>query len=221
MDYFEKLAEIRLSIKTKRAEVQRRLDSLDWEAEFKEAQEDDEYSILQFDTTLSDLASEIRKTFDTRPNPELCNYLAETEQLYREQVTNYQLDRLKQEFFKRKDEDYMPFLSCETCFGFYTTESKLKDHKCKITNKCKNCGRDCRTKDRLQAHIDALVCIKKYKCEPCEYATNSKNEYDRHLNSKKHKETCGIEKETFECKDCNKKFAYRCKLNEHLVTKHS
>jgi hypothetical protein len=220
MNYFEKLEDIQAKMKTMRADALRRLDNLDWEAEFREAQEDEEYSILQFDTTLSELASEIRKTFEKTPNEELCNFLADTQTTYRNEVVNPQIDRLKQEYFKRKDEDYIPFLSCETCFQFFTTEGKRKEHNCKGTTKCRNCGRDCRTKERLQAHIDALVCIKKYKCEPCEYATNSKNEYERHLNSKKHKEIFNIEKEikVFECKDCDRQYAFESDYKKHCLS---
>ena len=223
MDYFEEVRKIRNLIKTTKADVKRYLDDLDWEAEFKEAQDDDEYSIIKLnDFGISKLWDEIRRVNADSPNQELTNYIADTHHLYHTEIFNYQFDRLKQEFMKRKDEDYMPFLRCEECNQFFLTDRKLKDHKCKGTTKCRNCNKDCRTKERLEAHIEASVCIKKYKCEKCNTfaPTNSEQGWYRHLKSKEHKQNCGIEKVKllFECKECDKPYRFESEYERHLLS---
>lgn len=228
MDYFEKLAEMRELIKTEKANALRRLEELDWEAEFKEAQEDEEYDIIKpYSPELKEfeeLRTEIRNTLNS-DTTELCEYLAETERQYLD-IFQSQFAILKQEYMKRKDEDYMPFLVCENCFKFFTKESERKEHQDKCEGKkttCGNCGKNCRTQERLEAHIEASVCIKKYKCDKCSTfaPTNSEAGWYRHLKSKEHKQNCGIVKEEvyYPCNECDiTPFSFPSELKRHKRT---
>ncbi len=65
---------------------------------------------------------------------------------------------------------------------------------------------------------------KKFKCEFCpEFkATNGYTIWDRHVNSKKHRELAGIvpTKEAdgyYHCKECNKLFAFLSELKAHTL----
>jgi hypothetical protein len=55
----------------------------------------------------------------------------------------------------------------------------------------------------------------KYKCIECNYMTNSKSHYDRHMNSSKH---VIVKKELCTCKYCNANFIRQSNLSKHKET---
>ena len=58
---------------------------------------------------------------------------------------------------------------------------------------------------------------KKYTCEKCDYTTSSKKDYNKHLNTAKHKmETFGNKKIPFFCEICNKQYKTKSGLWKHL-----
>lgn len=57
----------------------------------------------------------------------------------------------------------------------------------------------------------------KYTCEKCDYNTSSKKDYNKHLNTAKHKmETFGNEKIPFLCEICNKQYKTKSGLWKHI-----
>jgi hypothetical protein len=54
----------------------------------------------------------------------------------------------------------------------------------------------------------------KYECIPCEYSTNIKSHYDRHMKSEKHTN----EDIKFDCKYCNSIFIRSSNLSKHIDT---
>ena len=61
--------------------------------------------------------------------------------------------------------------------------------------------------------------MSEYKCEICNYSTNFIQNYNRHINSSKHKnKVCPpkkvIKKKTFVC-ECGKKYKFQSGLSKH------
>ena len=60
--------------------------------------------------------------------------------------------------------------------------------------------------------------MKQYKCEKCNYNTNSGNEWLRHTKSKDHKDNYGIIKQTYFCEVCNFTSNFPARFKEHCNT---
>ena len=69
---------------------------------------------------------------------------------------------------------------------------------------------------------------KKYFCKKCDFGSNDKKDYSRHLTTRKHEKKCmdniRITKKTvenvFECELCNKQYKYRSGLSKHNKCAH-
>lgn len=59
---------------------------------------------------------------------------------------------------------------------------------------------------------------KKFNCFNCSYHTNKRSEYERHLNTNKHKKRHGETKKSPICDICNKEFVSRTTLCRHKKT---
>ena len=64
----------------------------------------------------------------------------------------------------------------------------------------------------------------KYKCEKCNYLTNYKSSYDKHLRSILHQtgeKKIRSDKKENKCEKCEKKFSSQQSLKNHIINKHS
>ena len=57
----------------------------------------------------------------------------------------------------------------------------------------------------------------KYYCKPCNFATNNKFNFDKHLKTGKHNYNNGVIKSKYECQYCNKIYKYRSGLSRHRL----
>ena len=57
----------------------------------------------------------------------------------------------------------------------------------------------------------------KYFCKPCNFATNNKFNYDKHIKTGKHSYKCGKTKAKYECQRCKKVYKYRSGLSRHRL----
>ena len=218
--YFHRLKDFRDNIKSFMEEQHTRLNTLNWETEFEEYDCNSEYTIIRLPEWHDEFyvaVIEIRKTLNM-DTYDLRDYLLETEQRYIE-ISKIQRERLKQEYFKR-DIDILPSLFCKSCGRFFSKVQTHYDHDCKGKTTCENCGKNCRTKDRLNLHIESRMCFKKYNCEQCIFQSNSHNEFERHNKSKSHKEKCGIKKIDifYNCDQCDKTYAFPSELKRHKLS---
>ena len=70
---------------------------------------------------------------------------------------------------------------------------------------------------------------KKYLCKTCDFSSNDKKDYSRHLTTRKHKrnnlDNEGITKKTeenlFKCEYCSKLYKYRSGLSKHKKKVHA
>ncbi len=77
---------------------------------------------------------------------------------------------------------------------------------------CDHCGRSYNTQSDLKKHVDFdHLNISKYFCEKCNVKCRTKNHYERHVNSLRHR---GLLK-TNRCEDCGRVFRDQFKLDKH------
>jgi len=219
-------------------EAEIRFATIDWEAEFTEMDDNDDYSPLPFLTDADfyeklhcpeticgdyecDATAFMKKLrlYSTGAEPdkkivELVN-LIET---MRSKTASMYRNKLREEFMKG-DLDLRPSIYCAKRNVFAMNVSKFYEHECRQTTKCSHCGKPHPSYERLEKHIQAKhlkTC--KYNCKECDYKTDSKNEFDRHMNSKGHKEKCGITRESYECKTCEKEYYFESEYKRHCIS---
>lgn len=59
----------------------------------------------------------------------------------------------------------------------------------------------------------------KYNCNPCEFSTDIKNDYTRHMNTNKHIQNVAdliVQQETFECPHCGNTYASQSSRSKHM-----
>ena len=69
---------------------------------------------------------------------------------------------------------------------------------------------------------------KKYLCKKCDFSSNDKKDYNRHLTTRKHQKnimdniriTKKTEKNNYKCDLCNKKYKYSSGLSKHRKVAH-
>lgn len=223
MDYFKWLDEW-IAIFDGEVERQRkRLNELDWDEELNKMLEDDEYTALDFSYLPDDWYDrkiEIRASLTGNHTIDLRDHLISAEEKVRV-ITNIQVERLKSEYYKR-DADLMPTLVCSTCAKFFNKQKHCYDHVCEAKTKCNNCGQNCKTKERLETHIQSRICAKKHQCKDCPipFQTNSDAIWTKHTKSKEHKQSAGIKKEAklFECKKCDRQYAFESDYTRHCLS---
>ena len=198
----------------------RRVLELDWDAELERMLDDEEYSALDrsyMPKDWTERTNAIRLELTGNSTVDLRDHLLKAEQKARE-VANIQRDALKAEYQKR-DADLMPTLTCSHCARFFVTQKQCGDHTCDGTTKCNNCGQNCRTKERLEAHIRQRKCAKAHECKECSFETNSEAIWTKHTKSKEHREKAGIVKAIHECSACEYTTSFDSKFKEHCLTK--
>lgn len=218
-----------------------RFATIDWEEEFSRMDDDEEYTPIPFlndgefydalecpETQVEGDERDAKRFMEmmklsscgVEPDRKLVEYVGTIMQIKSKIITLYKT-KLREEFVK-EDWDLRPSMYCSTCNVFANSVSKFRDHECKETTKCNHCGKQEKTYERLQNHIQAKH-LKTYKhsCKECEYSTDSQKEYERHTNSKAHKQKCGIKLEMvfYPCNDCCvKPFAFPSELKRHMRT---
>lgn len=221
MEHFNLLDEVNQNIVPFKTEILERLNKIDWECVRVQCLEDYTYTPIQaVDIIVNGISyREIKRniiTYLNTPHEKLRDYLWETDGKVRE-LYDIQIQRFKQEFNKL-DPDLRPNLMCNVCGYFGISEEKLDTHICKKTVICKNCGKNCKTHERLQNHLEKQMCMKRYQCEKCKYQTNSDNSWKLHINSKEHK---GVIKQSYHCELCNFTSEFPARFKEHCnTTKH-
>lgn len=219
MDFKRQLVEVKQHIPYLMKEVYRILDKTDWLYEADECLEDRTYSpirnipVIVNNITFYDLKLQIMGQLNSNPNPTLCELLWEVD-TYVKELRVIQVKRFKEEFMKM-DPDLRPNLLCNDCGYFGVSEEMVDNHICKKSVTCKNCNKDCRTYERLQAHTDKQMCMKKHTCEKCNYKTNSDNSWKIHLRSKEH---TGFQKGNYYCEPCKFSANYLSKFQDHCAT---
>jgi len=221
-------------------EAEIRFATIDWEAEFNEMDNDSDYSPVPFITdddfygrlecaeTVCEDYERDAKTFmkkmrlhscGAEPNKQIVELVGSIEGL-KHKVAGLYKAKLREEYMKG-DLDLRPSIYCAKCNVFAMNVAKHYEHECKETTKCNRCKYVAPTYERLENHMNAKHLKKyEYNCKECTYSTDSCKEFERHNNSKSHKEKCGIKKEAkiFECKICDKQYAFESKYAEHLLS---
>jgi hypothetical protein len=198
-----------------------RLPDVDWDAEFDQMLEDDEYTAVDLSYLPGDWDEHkhfIRSTLN-QDTTDLRDRLLLTEEKAN-LLVKIQKDFMKSEYYKR-DADLMPSLVCSHCAMFFVKQKYCSEHICESKTKCNNCGQNCKTQERLEAHVQSRVCQKKHQCKECPvpFQTNSDALWSKHIKSKEHKESIGIKREAHECSKCKKQFYYEYEYKRHSLTK--
>jgi len=218
--FFAQLNEWKDTAKSLLETHKQRLDGLDWDKEMTEMIIDDDYTIYDVSGTeeFYPLVARIRKWLHD-DTTELRDALLETEELVL-RIGQLQRKRLKDEIQKRNVDD-VPILLCGECGNFFVSQAKCNDHDCKGSTKCGNCKQDCKTYERLEAHIRQRRCFKQFKCEHCpEYnGTNSEEMWKRHIISKEHKKAIGILQDIYVCVPCDYQNRHKYRYDDHCLTK--
>jgi hypothetical protein len=222
-------------------EAETRFATIDWEGEFKEMDDDSEYSPIPFLTdedfyeklecpeTICDDYERDAKTFMLKmrlysngiePDKRLVEYVRSIQGL-KQKIVNLYHTKLREEYLKG-DLDLRPSIYCPKCNFFAMNVAKFYDHECRKTTKCNRCKYVAPSYERLDNHMKAKhLKVYKYNCVVCPFPTDSSKEFERHNNSKGHKEKCGIKKEVvfYPCNDCDiPPFAFPSELKRHMRT---
>ncbi len=218
--FFAQLNEWKDTAKSLLETHKQRLDGLDWDKEMTEMINDDDYSVYQagdFEEFWK-LSRRIQGWLH-EDTTALRDALLETQNIVMS-VGQYQFKRLKEEVQKRSIDD-VPTLMCIECGKFFVSQTKNLEHDCKGTTKCGNCKQDCKTHERLEAHIRQRKCFKQFKCEHCpEYkGTNSEEMWKRHIISKEHKKAIGILQDLYVCVPCDYQNRHKYRYDDHCLTK--
>jgi hypothetical protein len=229
-------------IETLKIEIEKtktRVGKIDWSKEFKDMIDDEEYTPLKYqhlsrhvkligmfdpDEVYKTTKDRWRSIKDTRPEEAKVIEVEwkEIERLLKE-MCSIEMKALTTAWDSVEDECDKPYLLCECGHFAYSEKNKNKDeHDCDLddeerTTTCSICNKKCGTYERLDKHKKSKHHTK-YHCKPCEFPTNSKAVWDRHLKSKDHKEACGIvsEKKTYPCPDCDvKPYTFPSELHRH------
>lgn len=100
-------------------------------------------------------------------------------------------------------------LECEKCKRKFEIKKFFLQHKCLI---CEICGKIFYDSFKLQRHIDAIhKKSSKFECDHCGVETTSKDTLIRHLKGIHIKQ-----EKSFQCDHCEKIFAIKFKLKDHL-----
>ena len=113
-------------------------------------------------------------------------------------------------------------LMCEECGWFSISVSKSRDHVCPKVLQCETCGHKSSTPERHRAHVQSKHMRKwAHICKTCDFNTDSKSQYDRHLASKKHKEqvTGSPLPTAYYCDACSLAFKFKSEYERHQLTK--
>jgi len=113
-------------------------------------------------------------------------------------------------------------LMCEECGWFSISVAKSRDHVCPKVLQCETCGHKSSTPERHRAHVRSKHMRKwAHSCKTCDFNTDSKSQYDRHLASKKHKEqVIGSPIPTaYNCEACSMAFKFKSEYERHQLTK--
>src|SRR4029078_2948271 len=60
-----------------------------------------------------------------------------------------------------------------------------------------------------------IIYMSEFKCEYCNYNTNTKANFDKHLNTKKHIKNKGVNNKKYICKYCGTCVSFRSGLSKH------
>jgi hypothetical protein len=230
-------------IETLKNEIEKtktRIGKIDWDKEFKNMIEDEDYTPLRFQHLSrhkklialydpTDLFNTTRDRWrvikDTKPE-EAKVLEVEWREVMRllKEMCDIEMKALTTAWDKVEDECDKPFLLCECGHFAYSEKNRNKDeHDCDLddedrTTECSICNQKCGTFERLDRHKKSKHHTK-YRCKPCEFGTNSKPQYDRHLKCGDHKDKCGIVKPEFKCEICNNRvFPFKSLYEAHMVS---
>jgi len=230
-------------------EAETRFATIDWTHEFDEIDNDDKYSPVPFlnddsfyealdcpetkmkaedfySVYFSKDAKEFMKSMTMNavspsiPDDEkqMIKDILNQIQTRKAEIIKLYLSAIRTEYFKI-DFDFRPSIYCPKCDIFFTNAEKQYEHECKKTTKCKFCGLQEKTFERLEHHIEVKHLRQfKHECKECDFRTESDKEWERHNNSKAHKDKVGIVRETYECKVCDKQYYFKSKYEEHLLS---
>jgi KRAB domain-containing zinc finger protein len=85
---------------------------------------------------------------------------------------------------------------------------------CKLKNfECDDCGKICKTKQKIEQHIEIHLTRKKYKCGICQNKYKTKNGLVQH-------KLVHRDRGRFECRKCGKKFSKNWNLKVHIKRYH-
>ena len=111
-------------------------------------------------------------------------------------------------------------VSCDICGKELANIKALRNHERKhsIPRNCPKCGVEIGRQDNFKRHVDSCgvdsaVEIPKYACQQCDYTTNVRNTFVRHVRTH-------TPKEKYHCDICGKNFLQELKFQEHLNNMH-
>ena len=132
----------------------------------------------------------------------------------------------------RDDERNFP---CEHCEWRFTTKGNLKKHvqrkhlapRVKRTYVCARCGKDCKRKDRLAAHVQSAHAEKPrpFACEWCDARFTHKTHLARHkcplrLRTARPRPLTSKRPRPFACTVCSVRFTTRAIMQRHVSNVH-
>ena len=198
---------------------------LDWDAEFTKMKENKHYSPVPYSEYLytcdNDYNEFITSWDEWEDDWEAYKRASESSKkpviAIVKDIVKLETDALRKAL---KNTPNPPELECEACGFLACYTSAQTHHECEKTTQCGRCDHKATTYARLEAHIKSKHTKRwSHSCKDCEFHTDSKSQYDRHMKSKVHKEATGYEAPKHECLACERSFPFASELKRHLFSK--